>query len=141
MFGFSEDFIQWVKLFNTNIKAYILQCGFLSEEILIERRCRQGDPLSAYLFLLGAEVLSTLIKLDPNIKGLKFGDQHIKMTQFADDATLILDGTQCSLEVALNILEIFGNYSGLKMKTEKTKVIWIGRKRFSKEKLDIAYHL
>ena len=47
MFGFSEDFIRWVKLFNTNIKAYILQCGFLSEEILIERGCRQGNPLSA----------------------------------------------------------------------------------------------
>ena len=29
MFGFSEDFIRWGKLFNTNIKAYILQCGFL----------------------------------------------------------------------------------------------------------------
>ena len=125
MFGFSEDFIRWVKLFNTNIKAYILQCGFLSEEILIERGCRQGDPLSAYLFLLGAEVLSTFIKLDRNIKGLKFGDQHIKMTQFADDTTLILDGTQCSLEAALNILEIFGNYSGLKMNMEKTKVISI----------------
>ena len=40
MFGFSEDFIRWVKLFNTNIKAYILQCGFLSEEIFIERGCR-----------------------------------------------------------------------------------------------------
>ena len=105
MFGFSEDFIRWVKLFNTNIKAYILQCGFLSEEIIIERGCRQGDPLSAYLFLLGAEVLSTFIKLDKNIKGLKFGDQHIKMTQFADDTTLILDGTQCSLEAARNILD------------------------------------
>ena len=90
VFGASEDYIQWVKLFNTNIKAYILQCGFLSEEILIERGCRQGDPLSAYLFLLGAEVLSTFIKLDPNIKGLKFGDQHIKMTQFAYNITLIL---------------------------------------------------
>ena len=67
----------------------------------------QEDPLSAYLFLLGAEILSTFIKLDPNIKGLKFLGQHIKMTQFADDTTLILDGTQCSLEAALNTLEIF----------------------------------
>ena len=40
MFGFSEAFIRWVKLFNTNIKAYIFQCGFLSEEIFIERGCR-----------------------------------------------------------------------------------------------------
>ena len=29
-FAFSENFVKWVKLFNKNIKAYILQCVFLS---------------------------------------------------------------------------------------------------------------
>ena len=28
MFGFNKNFIKWVKMFNTDIKAYILQCGF-----------------------------------------------------------------------------------------------------------------
>ena len=41
------------------------------------------------------------------------------MTQFADDTTLILDGTTNSLEAALNILEIFGSISGLKVNTER----------------------
>ena len=27
-FGYSENFIKWVKLFNTEITAYIEQCGF-----------------------------------------------------------------------------------------------------------------
>ena len=27
-FGLSKKFIKWVKLFNKDIKAYILQCGF-----------------------------------------------------------------------------------------------------------------
>ena len=87
---------------------------FLSEEIPIERGCRQGDPLAPYLFLMGAEILSILIKLDPKILGLNIKDNSIKITQFADDTTLILDG---SLEAALNMLEIFGNFSGLKMNT------------------------
>ena len=76
------------------IKAYILQCGFLSEEIPIERGCRQGDPLAPYLFLMGAEILSNLIKVDPKIVGLNIKDNSIKITRFADDTTLILDGTQ-----------------------------------------------
>ena len=49
-FGYNEDFIQWIKLFNTDITAYVIQCGFLSNKISIERGCRQGDPISAYLF-------------------------------------------------------------------------------------------
>ena len=51
-----------------------------------------------------------------------------KLTQFADDTTIILDGTSKSLQATLNILEIFGEISGLKMNSEKTKLIWIGSK-------------
>ena len=57
------------------------------------------------------------------------------MSQFADDTTLLLDGTQNSLQAALNTIEIFGTYSGLKLNKEKTKVIWIGRKKHDKDKL------
>ena len=46
-----------------------------------------------------------------------------------------------SLQSALNVLEIFGNFSGLKMNMEKTKVIWIGRKRYSKDKLNVTAQL
>ena len=31
--------------------------------------------------------------------------------------------------------------SGLKMNEEKTKIIWIGRKQFSKEKLNVSVNL
>ena len=41
-FGFSENFLKWIRLFNNDIKAYILQCGYISESIKIERGCRQG---------------------------------------------------------------------------------------------------
>ena len=58
-----------------------------------------------------------------------------------DDTTLILDGSDHSLQSALNVLEIFGNFSGLKMNMEKTKVIWIGRKRYSKDKLNVIAQL
>ena len=62
-------------------------------------------------------------------------------TQFADDTTLILDGSQDSLQAALNTLKIYGNFSVLKMNKEKTKVIWIGRKKHSKDKLKVAVNL
>ena len=50
----------------------------------------------------------------------------------------MLDGTTHSLHSALNTLEIFGSFSGLKMNKDKTRVVWIGRKRYSREKLFIS---
>ena len=44
-----------------------------------------------------------------------------KLTQFADDTTLILDGSVSSLQAALNTLEIFGNFSGLQMNRAKNE--------------------
>ena len=57
--------------------------------------------------------------------------KEFKLTQFADDHSIILNGTHHSLLAALNTLEIFGNFSGMKMNKEKRKTIWIGRKRYS----------
>ena len=137
-FGYSKDFIKWIKLFNTDITAYVLQCGYLSNKISIQRGCRQGDPISAYLFLLGAEILSIMIISNPDIVGIVIREKEFKLVQFADDTTLMLDGTLHSLQSALNTLEIFGSLSGLRMNKDKTMLIWIWRKKLVKEKLNIS---
>ena len=140
-FGFCNKFIDWIRLFNNDISACIVQCGHLSQKIKVGRGCRQGEPISAYIFLLAAEILALLILLNEDISGLKVNTEEFKLTPFADYTTFILDGSSTSLQAALNTLEIYGSMSGLKMNKEKTKMIWIGRKRFTKEKLSISTKL
>ena len=140
-FGFGPEFICWVKLLNTDICASVIQAGVKSDFLKIERGCKQGDPIAAYLYILCGQVLYYLIYQNIDVKGLQIGTEEIKLSQFADDTTLILDGSQRSLEAALNTIEIFGTYSGLKMNTTKTKVIWIGDKKHSSEKLPVSYKL
>ena len=135
--GFGQNFIKWIKLFNTNILASVIQCGILSKFFNIKRGCLQGDPCSPFLFILTGQILSLLVHNNQNIKGIKIGNTEYMLTQFADDTTLLMDGSRESLHAAWNTLEIFGSMSGLKMNTMKTKVIWIGRKRFSKDKLKV----
>ena len=45
------------------------------------------------------------------------------------------------MQAALNILELFGDISGLKINTEKTKLIWIGSEVSSKRKLKVSQKL
>ena len=135
--GFSKNLVDWVKLFNRDIKATIIQYGVLSEFIDIQWGCRQGDPIAPYLFILVAQILTILITNNKKIKGIKIGTMELKLTQFADDTTLILDGSSESLHAAFNTLEIFGTISGLKVNTDKTQIAWIGKKKNSKDKRSI----
>ena len=132
-FGFGNNIIKWVKILNTNFKASILQSGFLSQQFEIQRGCRQGDPVAPYLFILCAEILAILIKQNKDIKGIFVYDKEHKLSQYADDTSLILDGSASSLFNALDTLELFSNISGLLVNSSKTKIIWFGSKKFSSE--------
>ena len=115
--------------------------GFLSDSFIIKRGCRQGDPISPYLFLLCAQVLFLMIVNNKKVRGITVNEHSFKISQFADDTTLILDGSKESLLAAMNTLEIFGNISGLKLNTEKTKLVWLGKKRHSQDKIETKYSL
>ena len=84
------------------------------------RGVRQGCPLSPYIFILFVEVLATAIRRDNEIKGISVGNVECKISQFADDTTTILDGSQVSLERSFALLDSFGQLSGLRVNCEKT---------------------
>lgn len=132
-FKFGESIKKWVKLFFTNISSAINQNNILSDFFILKRGCRQGDPISSYLFLLCAEILSLLVKHNKSISGIVIDDTELKLSQFADDTTLILDGSKTAFDEAMNVIEFFGKISGLNINVSKTRVIWIGKKKFCGE--------
>ena len=126
-FGFGEDIIRWVSAFYNDIKSSIIVNGQASTGFKIERGCRQGDPISPYLFILLAEILACRIREDENIKAIKIEDTEFKISQFADDTTFLLEGDRESLEQLFKHLEYFGEISGLKLNTDKTNNVWLGK--------------
>ena len=48
------------------------------------------------------------------LRGLTVCGEEIKLSQYADDTTLILDGSEESLRESLKLLDDFGKMSGLK---------------------------
>ena len=55
-------------------------------------------------------------------------NDEVKISQYTDDTTLILDGSQKSLTSAIQILDDVGKISGLKLNDSKTEALWIGSK-------------
>ena len=86
---------------------------------------RQGCLLSPYLFILAAEVLATKIRQDKTVRGITIFGTELKISQFADDTSAFCDNL-LSVQNLIAIVNDFGTYSGLKLNTSKTKVIWLG---------------
>ena len=88
-FGFGNDIMQWISAFYNDIKSTVIVNGRISKHIKIERGCRQGDPISPYLFILCAEILACRIREDREIKGIEIDDTVFKVSQFADDTAFL----------------------------------------------------
>ena len=73
-------------------------------------------------------MLAKAIRENTSIKGILVNNREIKLSQYADDTTLILDGTKESLIASLKMLDDFYEVSGLKLNDKKTEALWIGVK-------------
>ena len=124
VFGFGPSFIQWIHTFYKNVSSCVLNNGFATSSFAVERGVRQGDPLSAYLFIIALEVLCVNIRNSNDIRGIKVDKEEIKLSLFADDLTGFLKD-DLSLTNFLKLIEDYGTCSGLKVKHEKTELLVI----------------
>ena len=79
-FNFGETFIDFIKLCQTNSKSRIEQNDHLSTHISLTRGCRQGDPLSPYVFVLCAEILSHVLRESGKVRGLVVYDRECRVS-------------------------------------------------------------
>ena len=97
MLNFGNKIISWVKSLQINSSSKILQNGNLSGKIKLGRGCRQGDPVSPYLFVIVAEILAEAIRSNKNIEGITIYKKEHKISLYADDTTLITKANESSI--------------------------------------------
>ena len=139
--NFGESVRKWVKIFYNDIPSAVIQSGHLSSFFNIQRGCRQGDPLSPYLFVICVEFLAAKIRQNKKIKGIKISQVEFKISQYADDTSVILDGTETSLNQTLQELDYFSRISGLNINFDKTQLVWIGAEKFSSRSIKTKWKL
>ena len=90
-FGFGQNFIHWVKLLLNNQQSCAINGGFTTQYFNLEKEACQGDPISAYLFLLALEFLFELIKNNVDIRGITIFNHAFLYNAFTDDSTFFLN--------------------------------------------------
>ena len=61
-YGFEKDFIKWIKILLQNQESYIVNRGTTTNYFKLEKDARQGDPISAYLFIIVLEIVFLFTK-------------------------------------------------------------------------------
>ena len=112
---FGENFIDWIKILLWKQESWVLNDGFTIKYFNLEKVARQGDPISAYLFILGLESIFLLIKNDSLIKGIKVFDFVFLCTAYGNYSTFFFKDL-ASVEKLLDIFSYYSKYSGLNPK-------------------------
>ena len=124
-FGFGNDFLNWIKLLIECQESCIMNSGTTSRYFQLERGARQGDPISAYLFILCLEILFILIKRNKDINGINIFDHCFLYTAYADDTTFFLKNTESIFQL-VKTFQFFTKFSGLKPNFKKCEIAGIG---------------
>ena len=127
-YGFGDKFRRWMSVFypagSHSSRANVN--NFLSPRFQIERGIRQGCPLSCSIWLLCMEPLLRRIRAYDAIRGIKISETEIKLSAYADDLTVILDGSEQSLRNVVTLFNEFSAVTGLHLNVDKTTCAWIG---------------
>jgi hypothetical protein len=127
--GIPTSLIQTIMKCVTTVQFSILLNGYPTSNFQPQRGLRQGDPLSPYLFILCADVLSGLIsKAQQNhlIHGVKIAPRAPEITHllFADDSLLFCRANNKEVKALNEVLQNYQRASGQLVNLNKSEMIF-----------------
>lgn len=130
--GFGDRWIQWIMECVRSVSFSVLVNGSPYGRFESSRGLRQSDPLSPYLFVLCADVLSSLMtnaQQTGHIKGIRVsnGGPSISHIQFADDSLFFLKADQKNSTSLLKIFNEYGEASGQVINFDKSSITFGSR--------------
>lgn len=122
---FTPNWVNWILKCVSTIHYTLLVNGSITQSFKPAKGLRQGDPLSPYLFLMCANILSlALIKAENNreIQGVRLGRNGVSFTHllFANDSLLFFKRDNKSLANIQQILRWYCSISGQRVNLAKS---------------------
>ncbi len=130
-YGFGPSAVQWFKALYNNPVATVKVNGLSSKSFYLHRGTRQGCPLSPLIFVLALEPLACAIREHVNITGIRIGGHDFKLNMYADDILLTLSNPVHSIPKVLELINLFGLFSGYQINWSKSEAIPLNSKTIS----------
>ena len=131
--GFGSKWLGWMWRCISTAKFLVLVNGVSASFFPSTKGLRQGDPLSPYLFVMGMEVLSALIRRAVEggfLSGCKIrgrrSDLNISHLFFADDTIVFCEAKKEHLTHLSWTLFWFEAASGLRINLPKSEIFPVG---------------
>jgi len=127
--GFPTNMVNIIMKCIRSVKFSILINGHATDYFSPQRGIRQGDPLSPYLFILCAEVLSSMItqsQIAGNLTGLAIAKNDVPITHllFVDDSLMFCRADEKDAEELNSILVSYQKAFGQKINLEKSELMF-----------------
>ena len=133
-------FLSLLKAIYEKLTANIILNGETLGAFPLRSGTRQGCPLSPLLFNIVLEVLSSAIRQQKDIKGIRIG-KEVKLSLFADDMILYIENPKASTPRLLELIQQFGSVAGYKINARNQWRSYTLTMRLKKEKLRSQSHL
>ncbi|XP_021721054.1 uncharacterized protein LOC110688597 [Chenopodium quinoa] len=125
--GFAGAWVDTIMAFVTTVRYSFIINGIPSDPLTPSRGLCQGDPISPYIFILVADVLSRMLQVASEkklIHGARASRNGSEITHlfFADDSLLFTRATRQECSIIVDILNKYEATSGQKINLEKSEV-------------------
>jgi hypothetical protein len=124
--GCGSEFVQWVRLLYTEPQAHLVINQNIQPALHPTRGVKQGDPLSALLFILTIEPLGNLLRSHEEF-GVCLTEDHTSTSVFFADDTTLLGGSIASVQAQLELVEEYCKGSGAKLNLGKSNLMALNR--------------
>jgi hypothetical protein len=105
--------------------THVLMNGIPRATIIHRRGLRQGDPLSPMLFIMAMDVLGYLINKAEDeglLQPISTRTLQHRVSFYAGDVVLFLRTTNEEISITMDILQFFGEASGLRNNVQKNSI-------------------
>ncbi|XP_030478240.1 uncharacterized protein LOC115695305 [Cannabis sativa] len=127
--GFNHHFCKMILCCLSSVNFQLLLNDGLTKTFYPKRGLRQGNRLSPYLFIIGAEVLTRILLLEEskgNLNGFSFSCEgpSISHLMYADDLLIFPKADQRNRDTVIDAIDKYCKWSGQRINVSKSKLFF-----------------
>ena len=103
-YGYGNDLVKCIEMLFECREPCIINGGNTTKYFKLQKGARQGDPISAYMFILCLEIVLILIKANKRAKEINIFEHTNLYSACADDTAFFLRNKRSIKELIINLL-------------------------------------